>query len=112
MTPPFGEWLRAFGLTLVLEAPVYALFLRAAGFGPTGGVLVIVAVNLVTHPALWYIYPRFSPYWAWLLLGEGLVVLVEAALLSRWFGTRRALLGALLANISSTVLGLMVLRLL
>ena len=74
------EWLRAFVWTCALELPVYVLFLRtrfAAWWAP---VVLALALQAATHPALWYAMPRFAPYEAWLVVAESLVTLTEAAL--------------------------------
>lgn len=108
MSPPVGEWAQAFVLTLLIEGPIYGVGLRRAGLPWTQVLALILGVNLVTHPALWYVMPRFSPYWAWVLVAETGVTLTEGALIARQLGWARGLGLAVLANTVSTVMGLWV----
>jgi hypothetical protein len=107
-----GLWARAFAGTLLWEGAVIQAMLprgesrwawAAAGLG----------VNLATHPALWFLAPRFEPYALWLVVMEGLVFSVEAWLLSRWCAARGAPLArtfairaSVWANAVSTCAGL------
>lgn len=118
-------WLRAFAVTIAIEAPIYvALFRRRAPPGlplPWGPALALaVALQAVTHPALWFVAARwlyFEPYWAWVLVMEVGVVLVEGGLVAAAVAAhggrptwRRALafglVAALIANAVSTLIGL------
>ncbi len=109
MTVSVAEWAVAFGLTVAIEAPIYVYGLRRLGLSPWWGcVLVAVALQVSTHPALWFVAPRFEPYALWLLVMESLVIAVETA------GVRVATSApwskcfalALLANAVSTLVGL------
>ncbi len=105
------SWARAFALTQLVELPLYLWLLsglsiwRRLGFG--------FAASALTHPWLWFILPNWLlrplGYWGYVAVGEGLVVLTEAALLKvvcpSW---RRALAIALLANGCSFGVGLLV----
>lgn len=68
----------------MLEGPIYLIALRAPtpwrqGLVPAIG--LAIGLQLATHPALWYLAPRFEPYPLWLLSMEALVTLTEAAIL-------------------------------
>ncbi len=124
--PPIGEWLTAFLWTNVFELPVYLLLLRK--YFPAWWIPCLVALlaNSCTHPALWYLFPRFDPavpflqpYVAWVAVAEGCVVLAEGVLVSlalRCFGRSSnlpparslgvAFLSSFAANLLSTLLGL------
>jgi hypothetical protein len=96
-------WLGAFVLTQVVEVPLY----RGLGKVP---ITLAFALSAITHPVVWLVFfsPRFvAPYEARLLCAELFAVLVEAALLARRIGCRRALRLALLANAASVLVGAM-----
>jgi hypothetical protein len=106
-------WLAIFALTCVLELPVYVLFLRRVL--PIGwGLLLLLALNLSTHPIVWFLLPRLLPNQVhYVLVAEAFAVLVEGLLLiavTRW---RRlpnwnalALIGlSFLANAGSATVG-------
>lgn len=107
-------WFRAFALTVAIEVPLYALVLRRRFVRLWEVVLVASALQVLTHPALWLLAPRFEPYWAWVLVMEACVVTVEAGAAAVALGRgpgwgrtlRLALLASLLANGVSTAVGL------
>jgi hypothetical protein len=101
-----SSWPAAFVWTCALELPVYTLFLGRR-FPRWWSVCVLAfAVNLATHPAVWFLFPRFHPREAWFLAAEGLVTGAEAALIAAtlarsasWRSAcRLGLLAALAAN--------------
>lgn len=111
--PPVELWAWAFAETVVLEVPLVV----AACWSVLGwrGVPVALGLQVATHPALWYLFPRFEPYAAWLVVAEGSVTTVEAALLAaalRGVGepwraaVGRAVVVAVVANTVSTLVGL------
>lgn len=114
MNPPLTTWFLAFALTVMIEVPIVAVLLGKRVGWPRA-VLAGLGAQLVTHPALWYVVPRFEPYAAWLTVAEVGVFAVEAAVLvmlmrtvePRW-GVALALgLGtSLAANAVSTAVGL------
>jgi hypothetical protein len=108
VTPPLEVWLRAFVLTCLIEVPIAAWVLR-------GRMAVRVALALLaqalTHPALWYLAPRFEPYWAWLVVCETAIFLLEAAVYATLVGLRRGLWVSFVANLTSTLIGLGLARL-
>ena len=105
------RWLLAFAWTLALELPVYTWLLssRARSWQQLCGLVLLV--NAITHPLLWFGFPRLTPYWLYLVTGEGCVLMVEAAILAIAFrDVRRAAIASLAANLTSTVIGLVVMR--
>ena len=109
------RWLLAFVWTLALELPIYTLWLHRHLRRWTLCGLVLV-VNAISHPLLWFVMPRIAPYWCYVLVGETGVVIVEAliiaAVLTRSLDITRALAiafaASLTANLVSTVIGLLV----
>lgn len=109
------RWLVAFAWTLALELPVYTLLLERHVSGWRTLCALVVAVNAITHPLLWFVFPRLSPYAWYLLAGEACVTVAEAALVLAVMRPRRpgrALAASLAANAVSTVLGLGLMRIL
>jgi len=112
-------WLRAFVLTCAIEIPVYTAVL----WRPWGGarrlaslLLLGFALQLATHPALWFLAPRFEPYATWVVVMELLVWAVEGGLVALALGGRPrprvalgwGLLASFAANLTSTLIGLAV----
>jgi hypothetical protein len=72
----------AFVWTCALELPVYTV-LVGRRFGRWWSVCVLtLLVNLATHPALWFRFPRFEPPAAWFVAGEAGVTAVEGVLIA------------------------------
>ncbi len=101
--------LAAFGLTLAVELPWYVAGLvgvvgvrwrLALGLG--------VAVNVITHPLLWWVLAP-APTLLQTALAEAVVVLAEAALLAVAVRRDLVVLGllSLAANASSLLVGLL-----
>lgn len=113
MNPPIELWARAFVATCVWELVVHAWTLR--GVLPARVLVpVSIGLQLCTHPALWYVVPRFEPWWAWVTVAEIGVWLTEAALLGVVLWRRRVPRPAatglgvtLAANLVSTGIGLL-----
>jgi hypothetical protein len=111
-----ARWLVAFVWTLALELPIYTAWLRGAirsGWALCG---LVLAINAVTHPLLWFVMPRLSPYALYLAVGESGVVIVEALLIAVALRGRPralpiALAASLTANAFSTAVGLVVMPL-
>ena len=103
-------WTRAFLLTLAIEAPL--VLIGFARVGITKRIAIFFLANCLTHPALWFVFPRFDPYVIWLLLAETIVILVEwgvfAAAFRSTYSARYALLISFCVNFSSTLVGLIV----
>jgi hypothetical protein len=109
-----ASWPVAFLWTCALELPVYTLLVGRRLRHWWSVCVLTLGLQLATHPALWWLFPRLRPGAFTLLAAEGLVVLVEAALLaqvlSRAMPAREAMrtgsVAALAANVFSTVVGL------
>lgn len=104
------SWLDAFALTQLIEAPIYVTALRA-GAPPARGWAAALALALgpsaLTHPIVWFVFPRLlpEPYWAMLACAEVFAVAAEAGYL-RLLGLRRPLELSLIANAASFGVGL------
>lgn len=113
MAEPIGLWARAFLATNLWEGAVHQLLLGRSvpRLRLVGWTLLL---NTSTHPALWYVVPRFDPYWLWTLTAEIGVAATESALLglllrrdgheAPW---RTGALVAVSANVLSTIVGLL-----
>ena len=102
-------WLAAFVWTLALEQPIYTLWLHDHVRPWWLPCVLAVAANAATHPTLWFVWPRFDPYWCYVLVGETCVVVVETAIVVAVIGRRqlgRAFAASLSANTLSTAIGL------
>jgi hypothetical protein len=108
-------WLRAFGLTLLVELPIATWLLAAVEANVARRAAVVVVANLATHPLVWFLFPglalggaaRFALSEAWAFGAEvAIYLLVWPAL-----RLRRAALVSLVANAASVALGLLIARL-
>jgi hypothetical protein len=113
----------AAAVTFAVELPVVLLIARRARllFGDAKVLGAAALANLLTHPALWYVPYLFFPealrpanYGLYLVVGEGLVLLVETAVY--WLvlvrhRPRLALAMSALANAASYGVGLIVWKL-
>jgi hypothetical protein len=109
------SWLGAFLFTQAVEVPVWAPALRTDRRLTPGAeawplwrcVAVGFGASAITHPIVWFLFPRYAPgsYWVMTAQAEAFAVLVEAAY-ARAFGLQRALTWSLLANALSAGLGL------
>jgi hypothetical protein len=105
MNPSF-LWLTLFVWTLALELPVYAALLRPLLRDTRHACLLVLGVNLLTHPALFLMEIPGTPS---LLAAEVVVAVVEALAVTAWLGRSalvRGLLASLAANTVSTLAGL------
>ena len=102
-------WQWIFILALSLELPLVFFLAR----GRRGrAVLASLAANAITHPALWFLWPRLMPYGASVVFGELFAVGVEGAAIATLGGQRRfGFLIALAANAYSYAIGELVMRL-
>ncbi len=105
-------WLGAFLSTLIIESPFLALFARGVASVPRVFAMSL-ALQLTTHPLLWLVFydlvDAVGGYVPALLIAEGLVFAVEATFLGWMWGGRWRLAAAatLVANVASTVVGLL-----
>jgi hypothetical protein len=103
---PALVWLTLFVWTLALELPVYAALLRERLGSTRQACLLVVGVNLITHPALFLAEPRSG---ATTLAAEVVVAFVEGLVLGVWLGRPafgRALIASCCANALSAAGGL------
>ena len=108
-------WLRAFGLTLLVEVPLAIWLLASVETKPARRAAVAVLANLATHPLVWFLFPglalgsgaRFALSEAWAFGAEVAIYMIVWPRLS----LRRAALVSLIANASSVAVGLVVRRL-
>lgn len=107
-------WLEAFALTLAIEVPIYAALLRRCAGSWLAAIALGVVLQVATHPALWFLAPRFEPYWAWVVTMEVLVWLIEGVLAGlaikhpkgKRYALAYGLFASLCANATSTLIGL------
>lgn len=105
----FALWRAVFVLALALELPIVAF--AAPREHRQRATLASVLGNAVTHPALWFLWPRVLPYGAAVLVGELFAIGVEGALLSTVGKLgRRGFVVALIANLYSWAIGELVMR--
>jgi hypothetical protein len=106
-------WFAAFVWTLAIELPVYTIVLHRHARSWQRLCGLVLAVNAISHPVLWFAFPKLSPYWLYVLAGEACVIVIEALILASMIrNVRVALVASVLANLVSTVIGLGLLRLL
>jgi hypothetical protein len=55
---PVSGWFAAFVLTLAVELPIAVLMLRRAEPELWRRVALVVFANLLTHPAVWYVFSQ------------------------------------------------------
>lgn len=115
-------WLRAYGLTQLIEAPIYFFVLREFSRLRTAPrAFVSVLPSALTHPLLWFVlFPwawQSYGYWPAAAIGESVVWFVEALVIASLVdrGRRSALTvgmaASLLANGASFGTGLLLDRL-
>ncbi|MGC4087236.1 MAG: hypothetical protein QM756_04890 [Polyangiaceae bacterium] len=103
-------WARAFAITLTLEALIAIPLLRRQASWSRVATAVVFA-QVLTHPAVWFIFPLFEwPRALYLLVAEGWALLGEVAFYRLVFpslGYGRALAVSALANGASYAAGLL-----
>ena len=106
-----ARFLVALAVTVVLETAVLALAVRLTRAPEKQPFLRVMAAGILastlTLPYLWFILPRFVNGRWFVVVGESLVVLVEAAVLALVLpaSTRRALALSLICNVTSWLAG-------
>jgi hypothetical protein len=107
-------WLRAFGLTLLVELAVALPLLAPVEPRLWRRAAAVVVVNLATHPLVWFLFPGLAVgSGARLALSEAWAVLAELAIYRIvWpsLSSRRAALVSLAANAASLLAGLVCVR--
>ena len=114
MTFWVASWLRAFGITLLVELPIALLLLAPVEPRLLRRASAIAVANLATHPLVWFLFPGLVlGAGARLALSEAGAMLGELAIYRIvWPGLslRRAALVSVAANVASLVVGLVWLR--
>ena len=94
------QWLQAFGATCLIEGAVVTWALRR--YGVVRAAALALLAQLVTHPAVWFIWPRLGlPRAEFLAVAESWAFLAEAVFYTTacWgLGWRRAVLLSAVAN--------------
>ena len=112
-------WLRAFALTQVIEAPLYATALRGIHSGdkasrqhsPAKLLGLGLVPSALTHPVVWFVFPQLTQgsvqlsYFTMVVCAE-VFALVAEFLVLRHMGLPHAILWSLMANALSLGLGL------
>lgn len=110
MTGWVTDWLRAFGLTVVVEAAVVLPLLRRHELRRSRLAAVVVLVNLATHPLVWFLFPGLAArHSVRVILAEVFALGVEGAayaIVLPGVGAGRAMMVSLAANAASVAVGL------
>ncbi|MES1204984.1 MAG: hypothetical protein ABUS79_03525 [Pseudomonadota bacterium] len=81
MTFWVANWLRAFGLTVLIEVVVAVPLLSSAEPSLGRRVGAVLAANLATHPLVWFLFPGLAiGRWAQLGLSEAWAFVAEVSL--------------------------------
>jgi hypothetical protein len=106
-----ANWLRAFGLTLLVELAVALPLLAPGERRLSRRASAVVVANLATHPLVWFLFPGLAVgAAAHVALSEAWAVLAELAIYRIvWpaLSIRRAALVSMAANGASLVVGLL-----
>ena len=113
---PVEFWLRAFLLTLVVEAPIVALLLSRWEPSRPRLLAIIFFANLASHPAVWFVITQLLQFDTpeYLLVAEGWAIGCEAVfywVAVRGLPVRWAVAAALVANTASFLVGQLVVAL-
>lgn len=93
-----------FLLSNLLEVPVYWGFLREQGLSFARSVLVVTAMNSLTHPIVFFVIMNFRLTYLWdILLAEAFAIVSEAWILRKVTGAGpgRAFGASVMANVVS-----------
>jgi len=105
-----ANWLRAFGLTLLVELAIALPLLAVAERRLSRRASAVAIANLATHPLVWFLFPGLAVGAAARLgLSEAWAVLAELAIYRVvWpsLSIRRAVLVSVAANAASLLIGL------
>jgi hypothetical protein len=98
----FHAWLAAFLFTEMVEVPIYWSGLRV-------GVLPAFGASAITHPLLWFVFFPSAPLpYVWkIVVGEALVLVIEAGYFALAFHRKRAFLWSVIANGASFGIGML-----
>jgi hypothetical protein len=105
-----GSYLMVYGLTCLIEMPIYFLVLRDRSIWERTRILILA--NLATHPVIYFLFPLVLSYLqinvqGCLLISEAFAPLTEGLLLWRIWGVppKSAFFAMLLANMLSWIVG-------
>ena len=104
-----GLWRWVFLLALALELPL--VFLAAPREHRVRATFASLLGNALTHPALWFLWPRVLPYGLAIVVGEVFAIAVEGAAMATVGKLgRRGFVLALMVNGYSWAVGELVMR--
>lgn len=107
-------WFVAFLITVLSELAVAVPLLAPGGGSRSRRIATVCIAQLATHPSVWFIWPLFGwPRPSYLLAAEAFALLTEALIYRLVFerlAWSRAFAASALANGSSIVVGLLLLR--
>jgi uncharacterized membrane protein YhhN len=106
-------WAKSFAFTLAVEIPFFVLIARLGSYPPRAPIwrlaLAGAAGTCLTHPLLWFAWPRLAlGYDAYIVSGELLVAVVEVFTfyaIARPIRLTRAIAASFIANGASYGLG-------
>jgi hypothetical protein len=108
-TEYLGEWAIAFIWTLALEGALIAILLSRQP--PTKLLTAFLAANCLSHTSLWFVFPVFEPYWAWVTSAEIAVTVYEGlvywTILRPRISAVKAAFVSVVANTTSCAFGLL-----
>ena len=107
---PVSGWFVAFVLTVAIELPIVAWLLRDAEPDLRRRLALVIFANLVTHPAVWYVFSQVFLVGTveYTVAAEGWAVAAEAAfyvVAIRGLSVGRAIVVAVVANGASFAIG-------
>lgn len=107
---PVSGWFAAFVLTLAVEVPIAAVLLRRTEPSWARLLLLIVFVNLATHPVVWFVVQQLfiDDTTTYTVVAEGWAVAAESVFYWAAFRDlplRRAIAVSIAANAASFLIG-------
>ena len=110
----FIAWLKSLIFTLVVEAPIFVLLARRDKVKIWLALIGGAVGTLVTHPALWFVWPHvIRDYALYIATGELIVAAVESFtfyLIARPISLKTAIAASFIANAASYGLGALIMR--
>ncbi|MFO1485274.1 MAG: hypothetical protein U1F71_18075 [Verrucomicrobiaceae bacterium] len=101
-----NDWLTAFLLTQVIEAPLY--WIAAHTLSAPKRATYAFGASTLTHPVIWFCLPwQTSPYVPLLIVAETFVITVEG-LWGRLWNVPRYWKASMVANVASLCVGSMI----
>lgn len=101
-------WRSVFLLALALELPIVAW--GSPKERRHWALLASIVGNAITHPLLWFVWPRFFSHTTAVLVGETTAIVVEGALIAIALKSKRGFAIGLAANLYSWAVGELVMR--